>query len=30
VLTKEAAGKDHDKLAKELQNFCKEHAAPYK
>ena len=30
VLTKEAAGKDHDRLAKELQDFCKEHAAPYK
>ena len=30
VLTEEAAGKDQDRLAKELQDFCKEHAAPYK
>ncbi|PAL59774.1 hypothetical protein CEJ83_21570, partial [Acinetobacter baumannii] len=30
VLTKEAAGQNHDRLAKELQDFCKEHAAPYK
>jgi medium-chain acyl-CoA synthetase len=30
VLTEDAAGKDHDRLAKELQDFCKEHAAPYK
>ena len=30
VLTEEAAGKPQDALAKELQDFCKEHAAPYK
>lgn len=30
VLTPQATGKDHSSLAKELQNFCKEHAAPYK
>lgn len=30
VLTEEAAGQGREKLAKELQDFCKEHAAPYK
>jgi acyl-coenzyme A synthetase/AMP-(fatty) acid ligase len=30
VLTEEAASKPQDALAKELQDFCKEHAAPYK
>lgn len=30
VLTQETVVKDQEKLAKELQDFCKEHAAPYK
>jgi medium-chain acyl-CoA synthetase len=30
VLTEEVVSKPQDALAKELQDFCKEHAAPYK
>lgn len=30
VLTEEYTNKDHEKLRKELQDFCKERAAPYK